>query len=64
MPTRASLTLPSFLGFAIPLTRPWARHCSASRRLQEGQFLPNVRLRDMDGRSLVCHPEDAIEESP
>jgi hypothetical protein len=53
------ITLPSFLGFAIPLLGTPL----FSRRLQEGQFLPNVRLRDMDGRSLVCHPEDAIEKA-
>jgi hypothetical protein len=53
------ITLPSFLGFAIPLLGTPL----FDRRLREGQFLPNVRLRDMDGRSLVCHPEDSLEKA-
>ena len=53
------ITLPSFLSFAIPmLGTPLF-----GSRLCEGLFLPNVRLRDMDGRSLVCHPVDPIEEA-
>ena len=51
------ITLPSFLSFAIPLlgTPLFAQ------RLREGSFLPNVRLRDMDGRSIVCHTLDPID---
>ena len=53
------ITLPSFLGFAIPmLGTPLF-----GSRLREGRFMPNVRLRDMDGRSLVCHPLDSIEQA-
>lgn len=53
------ITLPSFLSFAIPmLGTPLF-----GSRLREGRFLPNVRLRDMDGRSLVCHPLDSIEKA-
>ena len=53
------ITLPSFIGFAIPLLGTPL----FGSRLREGLFLPNVRLRDMDGRSLVCHPADPIAEA-
>jgi hypothetical protein len=54
-----SITLPSFLSFAIPmLGTPLF-----GSRLRAGQFLPNVRLRDMDGRSLVCHTVDPLDEA-
>ena len=53
------ITLPSFLSFAIPmLGTPLFRN-----RLREGLFLPNVRLRDMDGRSIMCHPIDHIGDA-
>ena len=53
------ITLPSFLGFAIPmLGTPLF-----GTRLREGLLLPNLRLRDMDGRSLVCRPVDPIEKA-
>lgn len=53
------ITLPSFLGFAIPLLgTPLFR-----TRLRDGLLLPNLRLRDMDGRSLVCHPVDPIDQA-
>jgi hypothetical protein len=53
------ITLPSFLSFTIPmLGTPLF-----GRRLREGLLLPNVKLRDMDGRSLVCYPVDAIENA-
>ncbi|MCP5227771.1 radical SAM protein [Accumulibacter sp.] len=51
------ITLPSFLSFAIPLLGTPL----FDRRLREGLLLPNLRLRDMDGRSLVCHPADPLE---
>lgn len=53
------ITLPSFLGFAIPLLgTPLFR-----QRLRAGLLLPNLRLRDMDGRSLVCHPADPLDKA-
>lgn len=53
------ITLPSFLSFVIPmLGTPLF-----GSRLRAGLFLPNVRLRDMDGRSLVCHPVDPTEKA-
>ncbi len=50
------ITLPSFLSFAIPLlgTPLFAR------RLREGGLLPSLRLRDMDGRSIVTHTLDPL----
>lgn len=53
------ITLPSFLSFAIPLL---GTPLFASR-LREGLFLPNLKLRDMDGRSLLCHTGDPIEKA-
>lgn len=53
------ITLPSFLSFAIPLLGTPL----FSERLRDGAFLPNVRLRDMDGRSIVCHTLDPIDEA-
>ncbi len=52
------ITLPSFLSFAIPLlgTPLFAQ------RLREGQLLPHLKLRDMDGRSLICRPLDPVDE--
>lgn len=48
------LSLPSFLSFAIPiLGTPFFR-----QRLAEGSLLPDLKLRDMDGRSVVCRPLD------
>lgn len=53
------ITLPSFLSFAIPLLGTPL----FGSRLHEGLFLPNLKLRDMDGRSLLCYPVDPIEEA-
>lgn len=52
------ITLPSFLCFAIPLlgTPLFAQ------RLGEGALLPNLKLRDMDGRSVICHTLDPLDE--
>jgi hypothetical protein len=53
------ITLPSFLSFAIPmLGTPLF-----DSRLRAGLLLPNLRLRDMDGRSLVAHTVDPIEQA-
>ena len=53
------ITLPSFLSVAIPLLgTPLFRE-----RIQSNQLLPNIRLRDMDGRSLVCEPIDDLKEA-
>ena len=52
------ITLPSFLSLTIPLLGTPL----FEQRLQEDLFLPNVRLRDMDGRTLICKPQDNLEE--
>ena len=53
------ITLPSFLSFAIPmLGSPLF-----GSRLREGLLLPNLKLRDMDGRSLLCHSVDPIDKA-
>ncbi|HTY99814.1 MAG TPA: radical SAM protein, partial [Rhodocyclaceae bacterium] len=50
------ITLPSFLSFAIPLLdTPLFRS-----RLRDGDLLPNLKLRDMDGRSVVCRTLDPL----
>lgn len=53
------ITLPSFLSLAIPLlgTPLFAQ------RLRERMLLPEVKLRDMDGRTIVCHTLDPIDEA-
>jgi hypothetical protein len=51
------LALPSFISLVIPLLgTPLFR-----QRLAEGAFLPNLKLRSMDGRSLLCHPLDSLD---
>lgn len=52
------ITLPSFLSFAIPLlgTPLFAE------RLSEGLLLPNLKLRDMDGRSVLCRTIDPLDQ--
>ncbi|MBI4984957.1 MAG: cobalamin B12-binding domain-containing protein [Rhodocyclales bacterium] len=52
------ITLPNFLCFAIPLlgTPLFAQ------RLGEGSLLPDLKLRDMDGRSVICHTLDPLDD--
>ncbi len=52
------ITLPSFLSLTIPLLGTPL----FEQRLQENLFLPNLRLRDMDGRTLTCKPQDDLAE--
>jgi len=52
------ITAPGFLSLAIPLLgTPFFRQVA-----REGAFLPNVRLRDMDGNTLVVWPQDPLDE--
>lgn len=52
------ITLPNFLSFAIPLLgTPLFR-----KRVHEGALLPNLQLRDMDGRSVTCHTHDPLDK--
>lgn len=50
-----NLTLPSFLSIAIPmLGSPLFQ-----RRLDQGALLPHLKLRDMDGCSIICQSRDS-----
>ena len=52
------ITLPSFLTLPIPLLgTPFFYEC-----LNKGMILPNTRLRDMDGSTLVLRPLDPVDE--
>jgi len=53
------ITLPSFLSLPIPLLGTPLFH----QTIKKNEFLPNVKLRDMDGRSLMCKPLDSIEDA-
>ncbi len=54
----ADITLPGFLTLPIPiLGTPFFREC-----LARGAVLPNTKLRDMDGTTLVLRPRDPIRE--
>ena len=52
------ITLPSFMSLVIPLLGTPL----FNKRLNDGSILPNVKLRDMDGRSVVCHTLDPLEK--
>ncbi len=52
------IPLPAFMNLTIPILRtPYFYEC-----LDEGLFLPNTKLRDMDGNTLVLKPKDSVEE--
>ncbi len=52
------ITLPGFLTLAIPLLgTPYFHEC-----LEKDLFLPDIKLRDMDGATLVQRPLDPIDE--
>ena len=53
------IPLPAFLTLPIPLLgTPFFRECAAA-----GAFLPDTKLRDMDGTTLVLRPRDAMPEA-
>lgn len=53
------IPLPAFLSLTIPLLRtPYFNQCLEQRR-----FLPLVKLRDMDGYTLVTKPLDSMEKA-
>jgi len=55
----SEITLPAFVTQAIPLLgTPYFRECLNQRRL-----LPNTRLRDMDGSTLVTRPLDPAADA-
>ncbi len=52
------ITLPSFLTLAIPLLgTPMFQ-----QRLNDGALLPNLRLREMDGRTLIYRTHDPFDQ--
>lgn len=52
------VTLPSFVTLSIPiLGTPYFFEC-----LQKGTILPNTKLRDMDGTTILQQPMDSIAE--
>lgn len=52
------IPLPAFVTQAIPLLgTPYFHEC-----LEESRLLPNTKLRDMDGSTLVQYPLDPIDE--
>ena len=52
------ITLPVFMNLTIPLLRtPYFYECLRDRR-----FLPKVKLRDMDGNTLIMNPRDPVED--
>jgi hypothetical protein len=53
------IPLPSFITLAIPLLKtPFFHAC-----IENGRFLPNLRLRDLDGATIVLRPKDEIREA-
>ncbi len=52
------ITLPSFLTLAIPLLGTPL----FMERVQSGVLFPNLRLRDMDGRTLIYNTLDPVEQ--
>jgi len=51
------ITLPVFMNLTIPLLRtPYFYEC-----LRDERFLPKVKLRDMDGNTLIMKPRDSAE---
>lgn len=55
----SEITLPSFVSVAIPLLgSPFFYQC-----LEQKLFLPNVRLRDLDGKTITLKPLDSLKEA-
>jgi hopanoid C-2 methylase len=53
------ISLPSFISLAIPLLKsPFFYQC-----LDQKLFLPNVKVRDMDGTTIILRPLDPISDS-
>lgn len=52
------VTLPAFVTLAVPLPgTPFFFEC-----LEQQRFLPNVKIRDLDGRTLALKPRDPIPD--
>ncbi len=55
----SDITLPSFVSVAIPLLgSPYFYQC-----LEQKLFLPNVRLRDLDGKTITVKPLDPLKDA-
>ena len=55
----SDITLPAFVTLAIPLLKtPHFYDC-----LDQKRFLPNVKLRDLDGTTITVKPLDSISET-
>ena len=55
----SDITLPAFVTLAIPLLKtPYFYDC-----LEQKRFLPNVRLRDLDGTTITVKPLDSMTEA-
>lgn len=53
------ITLPTFISLAIPLLgTPFFYEC-----LDQELFLPNIKLRDMDGATLILKPRDSLADA-
>ena len=53
------ITLPAFVTLAIPLLKtPYFYDC-----LEQSRFLPNVKLRDLDGTTLTLKPLDSMPQA-
>ena len=53
------ITLPAYVTLAIPLLKtPYFYGC-----LEQERFLPNVKLRDLDGTTITLKPLDAMPEA-
>ena len=53
------ITLPAFVTLAIPLLKtPFFYSC-----LEQERFLPNVKLRDLDGTTITLKPMDSMPEA-
>lgn len=55
----SDITLPAFVTLAIPLLKtPYFYDCLAQKR-----FLPNVKLRDLDGTTITVKPLDSMTQA-
>ena len=55
----SDITLPAFVTLAIPILKtPYFYDC-----LEQKRFLPNVKLRDLDGTTITVNPLDSLTET-
>ncbi len=57
--SRPEITLPSFISLAVPLLKtPFFTEC-----IQDERFLPNIKIRDMDGTTIIMKPRDSMSRT-